>query len=255
MRRGYDSEFLTDDNGEIMGINLGADHCAEHEWGIKGIKRSFNLNDSEEVFGIAKRIINIVPEQLIYKKVKIKNKIHYVLILPRHTYGVNFDEDYKKWLPSDLIPYSNKNLSCAWDENSFGILVTKEYKKEIELLYESFQNKDIAIGVAPSKAFSNGGLIFTITSKLPQEVIDDIYEKDFDHHNLQKVAKETGIYELLKKVNKSYYALSPRWKDENKKELVFWLNPAEQRKYNYGWFTIEDLEDWANDKGKIIMSN
>ena len=255
MRRGYDSEFLTNDNGEIIGINLGADHCAEHEWGIKGIKESFKLNDNEEVFGIAKRIINASPENLMFKKVKIKNKIHYVLILLRHTYGIIFDEDYKKWLPSDLIPFSDKNMACAWDENSFGIVVTKEFKNEIESLYESFKNKDIAIGVAPSKAFSNGGLVFTITSKLPQEIIDDIYEKDLDYYNLQNTATATGIYDVLKNKGKKYYALSPRWKDENKNELVFWLNPAEQRKYNYGWFTIEDLEDWANDKGKIIMKN
>ena len=254
MRRCYDSEFLTDDNGEIVGINLGADHCAEHEWGIKGIKESFKLNDNEKVFGIEKRIINTSPENLMFKKVKIKNKIHYVLILPRHTYGVNFDEDYKKWLPSDLLPYSGKNISCAWDENSFGICVTKEFKDGLELLHTSFKNKDIAIGVAPSKAFSNGGLVFTITSKLTQEIIDDIYEKDLDYYNLQKTAKETGIYETLRSKGKKYYALSPRWKDENKKELVFWLNPAEQRKYNYGWFAIEDLEDWSNDKGKIIMN-
>lgn len=253
MRRGYDSEFLTDNNGEIVGINLGADHCAEHEWGIKGIKRSFNLNDKEDVFGIEKRMINVMPDDLMFKKIKIKNKIHYILILPRSTYGVNFDDDYKRWLPSALIPYSDKNMSCAWDENSFGIVVTKEFKNELELLYKSFQEKDIAIGVAPSMAFSNGGLVFTITSKLPREIIDKIYEDDLDHYNLQKTAKATGIYELLKNKDKRYYALSPRWKDENKKELVFWLNPAEQQKYNYGWFTIEDLEDWANNKGKIIM--
>lgn len=255
MRRGYDSEFLTDDNGEIVGINLGADHCAEHEWGIKGIKRSFNLNDSEEIFGIQKRMINAIPETLMFKEIKIKNKKYYVLILFRNIYGVNFDDEYKKWLPSDIIPFSGKNLACAWDENSFGIMVTKEYKKEIELLHESFQNKNIAIGVSPSQVFSNGGLIFTITSKLSQEVINNIYEMDLDYYNLQEAAKSTGIYELLRKANKSYFALSPRWKDENKKELKFWLNPEEQRKYNYGWFTIEELKDWANDEGKIMMTN
>jgi len=35
--------------------------------------------------------------------------------------------------------------------------------------------------------------------------------------------------------------------------VVFWLNPTEQHKYNFGWFNIEDLTDWASDKGKIIM--
>jgi len=60
MRRGYDSEFLTSDNGEIVGINFGADHCAEHEWGIKGIKQSFKLNDEETIFGINKRSVTVL---------------------------------------------------------------------------------------------------------------------------------------------------------------------------------------------------
>lgn len=33
-----------------------------------------------------------------------------------------------------------------------------------------------------------------------------------------------------------------------------WLNPYDQYWYNYGWFTIEDLEDLLNDTGKIIKN-
>lgn len=251
MRRSFNSDFLTNDNGEIIGINLGADYCAEHEWGIRGIKRSFKLNDDEKVFGIKKRIINVIPETLVFKEVKIKNKKHYVLVLLRYIDDIN--EDYKKWLPSDLIPYNKQDLSCAWNENSFGILVTSKYKKEIQLLYNAFLNKDITIGISPSQAFKNGGLIFTIASELPKEIIDSIYEADLDYYNLQTTAKETGIYEVLENAGKRYFALSPRWKDVDKKEVIFWLNPMEQHIHNFGWYTINDLKEWADNKGKIMM--
>jgi hypothetical protein len=32
------------------------------------------------------------------------------------------------------------------------------------------------------------------------------------------------------------------------------LNPYQQDKYNYGRFTLEDLEAWIEDKGPIVKS-
>ncbi|MFA6407274.1 MAG: hypothetical protein WCV80_01030, partial [Candidatus Paceibacterota bacterium] len=55
----------------------------------------------------------------------------------------------------------------------------------------------------------------------------------------------------LKKAGIGYFALSPRWKDETKKEIVFWLNPREQRENNYGWFSAADLKLWIKGKGPI----
>jgi len=31
----------------------------------------------------------------------------------------------------------------------------------------------------------------------------------------------------------------------------YWLNPMEQKIHNYGWFTVEDLLLWAENKGPI----
>ncbi len=36
--------------------------------------------------------------------------------------------------------------------------------------------------------------------------------------------------------------------------LEFYLNPYEQHKYNSGPVTLKDLEDWINEKGKIVMT-
>jgi len=259
MRRGRDSEFYIDEHGNMIGINLGADFCSEHEWGIKDMANIFNLNDSTDVFGVEKRRINTIPQSLYFKEFKIKKEKCFVLMLTNYYYQQPDWSKYKNWLPSDLQPYSNEDLVCAWDEESFGILVTKKYEKEIKELYQAFLNKDIALGISLGHAFKNGGLSITIISKLPKEIIDNIYEKDKDYFKLQVTAKATGIYELLDKAGKGnfkgYFALSPRWKDENKEEVVFWLNPYDQRNNNSGWYTVNDLKDWIEGKGKIPKNN
>lgn len=65
---------------------------------------------------------------------------------------------------------------------------------------------------------------------------------------------KTRIHKILAKSGKKYFALSPRWADDQKKEVVFWLNPYDQDKYNSGWFSVQDLKDWAKDKGKVMKA-
>ncbi len=35
-------------------------------------------------------------------------------------------------------------------------------------------------------------------------------------------------------------------------EVRFWLNPADQRRYNMGWFSIDELIQWAHDMGPVL---
>ena len=259
MRRAYNSEFWKGENGELIGINLGADFVSEHEWGIKGIARSFDITNDESVLGIKRRMINEFPESnMIFTQCKIGRKNYTALIFESYHRFNEYKDKIKECLPSDLKPYGDEDLVCAWSERSFGILASNKHKEELEILYKAFQDKDIAIGIGGSHAFKNGGLKFTITSKLPKEIVDEIYNADLDYYNLQKTAQETGIYELLEKAGKGKFkgwmALSPRWKGDEKKEVIFWLNPEHQQIHNFGWFTVEDLKEWAEDKGKIMMS-
>ena len=161
-------------------------------------------------------------------------------------------DDIGRW---ELYTYrlEEKGITTAWDEKSFAILVTDKYKDELEELYEAFVNLDVAVGIAPSEAFKNGGLKFCIKSRLPEETIQAIKDDDLDYIALQKAAEKTGIKKILENAGKKYFALSPRWKDDDKKEVIFWLNPYHQDIDNFGWFTVEDLKDWAKGKGKIPM--
>lgn len=98
-----------------------------------------------------------------------------------------------------------------------------------------------------------------------------MYKGDEDRYRLKEASKLIGIKEKLDKLNNEYvkknphsfhkpfgyYALSPSW-NFNKKDFVtkynviYWLNPQNQQDISFGWFTVEDLEDWIQGKGKIL---
>lgn len=78
--------------------------------------------------------------------------------------------------------------------------------------------QDVAIGMAKHlNPFDRGGLVFTIISRLPEEVVNKVYAEDKDHHLMLQVAEKTGLRGLLEKKGKRYYALSPRWKKKKKR--------------------------------------
>lgn len=248
MRYGNDAEFMKIDN-KVVGIDLGSDFCAEHEWGIKGITFDFMVDKTK--IGIDGRMITTVPKNLIYQDIKYNNLNCKLLMLSPYYY-MEITEDFLSYWVYKL---EENGMATAWDEKSFAILVTDEYKSELEELYNAFLKLDIAVGIAPSKLFKNGGLKFCIKSRLPKETIKSLKDADLDYIALQKAFKKTKIENILKKANKKYLALSPRWKDENKKELIFWLNPYHQNIDNFGWYTIEDLIDWTKGIGKIPKKN
>jgi hypothetical protein len=278
MRRGYDSELIKDEQGNLLGINLGADYCAEHEWGIDGIKNHFGINiDSGEkpfadwwnnlmgvkklpLLGIEKRAITkcaeLVPGECEisirdYKNPKskaVKYKISYVGFRPY--YSSSKEEGFEKLIKSSVYSVSEtENVWGWWSEGDF--LIASTDKNAIEQLHKALQEVDATISVGGGHVFKNGGLHFMIKSRISDDIVKEVYNQDLDHFNLKKAAVATGIYDKLEKAGKKFYALSPRWKDEQKKEVVFWLNPQEQHSNNACWASIEDLKDWIKGVGKI----
>lgn len=279
MRRGYDSELIKDDNGNLLGFNLGADYCAEHEWGIDGVKKHFGINvDSGEkpfsswwknligikqlpILGIEKRAISKCPELVVgscdisvkdYKSPKskaVKHTIFYIGFKPYY-YSDNKIEGFEMEIKKGIYSVKeSENVWGWWGEQDF--LIASTDKAAIEELHEALQNIDVTISVGGGHVFQNGGLHFMIKSRISEDVVKEVYETDLDYFNLKKAAVDTGIYDKLEQAGKKFYALSPRWKDEQKKEIVFWLNPQEQQTNNCGWYTVSDLNEWIKGKGKI----
>lgn len=243
MKRGIKPDFIMD--GEIfIGINLSADFCAEHECGISGIKSVLGIpvdNTLPENHGIEGRTITkFSPTSFFFEK----GKTHTCLTFERH-----FDVP-RGWKNRELDS-TPKVIASTWSGDDFGIVVENTYAGRLEELFEAFKRLDVAIGLGPSGPFQNGGLSLIITSRFPKETNEALKAADEDHRQLLLAAKATGIKEELDRAGKKYYALSPRWKDDTKKEVKFWLNPHEQRENESGWYSVADLRLWIKGKGPI----
>jgi len=273
MRSAYNHNILTD-NGTFVGIDLGADFTSEHEWGIKDLRNMFGMNDKKD--GIDRRTATIVPEDSIRFA---KGKNFSVLICCRMfadpIYGwtkyIESDE-FKKDLTKgsikncELTIYKSyrkdadpQTLATAWDSKSFGIMVANEHSDKLEELYEAIKAKDVAIWLGGGGVFQNSGLVVAIRSRCPEEGLKNMLDADLDAKKLKKADEKTGIKEKLRSAGKEYFACSPAWaKDtgdyDTKHDVVYLLNPMEQRDNNFGWFTVEDLEEWCEGKGKIPMT-
>jgi len=249
MRRGIEPDIVYIDN-VFVGFNLNADFCTEHEIGIKEIRRYFKI-DSDKI-GIEKRKIRTIPNEgrLLDLITRENNK----------TLLFTYDHMIKHFKEGEEIHelhlWSDKPLACAWDEGSFGIL-TNKYQKELEELYEYFKKHDIVISLLGGGVFQNAGLHILIASRIPQKIQDEWKKADLDRIELEKADEKTKIRKILEKSKKSWFSLSPQWKTENFKteyKVVYWLNPMEQNIHNSGWFTVEDLQLWAEDKGPVIKT-
>lgn len=240
---------------ELAGVALGSDFCAEHEWGVEKMRRAFGCDEKRD--GIERRLVRNLPEDL---RLVSSPKFDAVFLSPSASYF----KQPADWVREELRWYGDNKyadpeapkLVCAWDEGSFGIVAYGK-KKELDRvrilqLWEAFQRKDIAFWANVGVFHIGGGLIFCIASKVPDEDKKATLEADLDRKVMLKAAEQTGIEAELTKAGKRWFALSPRWADEKKTDLKFWLNPYEQDRHAAGWFTVEELKLWAKDSGPVM---
>lgn len=267
MRSGNGIELLFDNNEVFYGICIKAAYVAEHEWGIRGIHKKYGVSAlvNEEQSGYETCINTIFPGPSIYfKDFTVEGKKYTMLVSLRSFYTRDDIKMTKSTLQDyEIYPYTTDGMRGAWDEHSFGIVVPAKYKQYLSDIYQALLNRECVIildsGKMPNENNNNPfaknyGLCLMINSKIPEELKKHRSEKDLDRYRLYKAMADTGIEKILKDAGKRYMALSPKWKDESKTELIFWLNPMEQHLYNFGWMTIQDLLDWTENKGKIIKN-
>jgi hypothetical protein len=261
MRRGTQGKGIHRlKDGTLLGVNLGADFTAEHEWGIKRLRDLYEIDDTAE--GIERRKIRHCPkEHILFDAVRLEKTTWWGLI--SFTYPLSRDEirllDRSTVGNCELTPYRIDEITGAWDERSFGFLTSDEsIAREMHTALESL---DLCIGLFNGEAwnpFSRSGLGLLIASRIPAEVQEQWLASDRDGRALTTASAGTGIADRLKKAGIRYYALSPKWtKDirgkttKTQHPVIYWLNPCEQDRNNYGWFTVEQLDQWIVGKGPI----
>jgi len=247
--------------GEFVGYNIGFDYATEHESGLGGIRDAFGITqqkknafmriasrilDKKPTFGLAARTMTKVPAGISFVEGEFFS-IGYSVDF------VNMDAYVKDTTAKLAWPGRKEPFIGRWDEGGF--LICTKVKEHYDALKTAFENKDIAFYLGAKGFLSSGGLHIVIASKVDKEVDDAMTAMDADNHNLGKMADATGIEADLVNARKRFYALSPGWKNEEKSEVWFYLNPQEQRKYKAGWYTVDELKEWINDKGPVVNEN
>ena len=120
-----DREVLKNKAGEIFGLNLGADYCAEHEWGIEPMWKAMKVDKNSMDLG-RYRAASPQKDNLFYFT---SSKVLYIEFSSGERYMNEIDNtDHKKYLKSVLHLHDTKyrngiNFSSAWDEKSFGVAI------------------------------------------------------------------------------------------------------------------------------------
>jgi len=265
MRQGNGNDgIVMNDVAECAGLHLRADYCSEHEWGIKGLRRKFGIDN--EKLGIEKRRIANDGGVYLVEFTKKKEKCAFLTNFKSYK-SIGYEKTPCDW--NDAKQYvtdrrwfdlehneQSEGIAGAWDEDNF-IAVVKGTKNinHLKDVYEAFQKNNIAIFLGGgSGPFMNAGLSIAIIDQLPAEIAKDMLNIDMIKINLDKAVKATGIEKKLDKAGLKYFALSPEWNDPESPSdgIKFWLNPSDQVNHNHGWYSVEQLEEWIDGKGPII---
>ena len=258
MRRSYEGSIIKNSKDEFVGVNLGADYCAEHEWGISRMCSRLGIANNSITVGVDRR--RVTKGENIGGGIVTINKKKYFYI---YSASIRYMKNHETASVREIMEYQSigpeeytmarTGFVAGWDEMDFQLLLDTPYVEQGKELLEALNNNDAMIYTGKSSnPFGRGGLNIVILSRMDTDVLAEMKDSDEDNNRLMKAAEETGIYEILRKAHKRYFALSPRWKDQNKTEVVFFLNPMEQSKYNFGWYGVRELKQWAKDKGPIV---
>lgn len=270
-----DIQWITNGRDEVVGLSLGHDMCAEHEWGVKALHQALGLTGGLGVEG--RTATQAAPffrfetykHSLPKERGSLKAPEKWpAAVLCVKAYTSDWDTDptdsvldlvknYRlRFLgnPGDRWYKSERdNISTAWSQEGFIIHVRgEENVKHLTELAQLFRKNDLALADPHVLGFSRSGLSVVAPSRMLPEEKAKVMEDDVAMAKLVAAAKATGIEEVLKDAGKHYYALSPAWTDESQTAVRFYLNPREQKKFNFGWYTVDQLKAWANDAGPIL---
>ena len=240
------------DGNRFLGVCLGWDYTAEHEFGIEYLRSDFGLPDKDKIVGLKRRTITRLPAN--YRFTKLKGKGAGIFMQSFH----NHEVEPKSLTLREPWPKGSEpeHLAAGWSDAMWVIRGDKVVVKELTELHEAFQKLDVAFWLGGNaNPFARSGLILAIASKVPQKYQDDMKEADLENNRLRKAVADSGIEERLRAAGKSWFALSPRFQQKDGQEVLrFWLNPRDQHLYNHGWYGVEELDLWVRNEGPVMMA-
>lgn len=275
MRTGFNGGWLDDEHKQMFGINLGADHVAEHEGAIDDLYQILGIPNDESVMGIERYRVQTPKMDNIF--IIEENRNNAGLFCVRYAFDVENmkQQTLQKVRNGYLSLYGDRELATAWDGREFGIRVKRPVNiKRIKRLHKAIEDKELAVWTGGGGVFRNAGLILCIIDAVSKENKEIMLNTHLDAKKLSDASAATGIKEKLSAANTEfakkagevfgwklyapcgYLALTPAWVGDRKSNysVMYWLNPIQQDKFNSGYFTVEELEQWIEGKGPVIKN-
>ncbi len=284
MRRSRDRDniILEDADGNPHGIYLAADFTAAHEEGIERLEKMFGIDNSipgvpgrtisRSVTHVAAREKSVRMETDESKKGRRRYQEHIVKLLIVDPFFSDDRSYHYDMLIDRNFQAAEIEIVGAFSKETFALAAyTDRAKTAIDAIQVGLENNDLVLmmGGGSKNPFDRGGLVIARASKIPAEQAQVTLDADLEAKRLNDAADATGIKEKIDALPiqygsfaiKRYFALRPKWASSGLIEgrttshpVIFFLNPAQQDKNNYGWFTVEELEQWLEGKGPIPKS-
>jgi len=256
MRRAKNGAWIIE-NGKFFGISTGFEFAAEHECGMKSLQNSAGIDSLNTIYTKNKK------KWYNFKKYNPVLGLDRTTILNKHNvmqgtfemedgyeyYAFGYNVRSNNFTPPDTV---EDILETYWDDTSF--LIISNDKEKMTMLVDACYNKDLAFTTGGKVLNDHAGIRLVIKSKTPQHIIDACKTDDSKALELKLYDDKYKVQDLLRKNGCDFYACSIHWKDYDKKEVQWWLNPQEQHSYESGYCSLEDLKDWTKGKGKVIKT-
>jgi hypothetical protein len=238
MRQSYNGAILTNSIDENKGINLGADFCAEHEWGILRLSDYLGIDTSISNFGIGRR--KITRGELVGGgTIRIKGRDCFLIYCAK-LYACS--EEDKKDL-NKVMKFCNftsvadsltaeKDFVAAWSENSFMILFNTKYIDFGKELLNACNDNNVLMFISKNKnsnSFTRKGLTLVMIDKEDEKVLEKMRCDDEDYFRLITVASETGIYKILKDAKSALRGVRFCWINRGSHQRLPWYSCQRER--------------------------
>lgn len=262
MRRGtQDVGLITNDLGiEVIGVNLGWDFVAEHEWGIKKLRAALGI--PEVPVGYMERRINPRTDVVFQDR----NEGREAVLFYSPAWGGRKQDGFKDFPELREAPRTYDGIVGAWCDGDFGVhATTPESVAALRMVYAAFQAGNCVLTYGGSNTpFGNSGLCLVDITKISNTYLHERIEADHLGIKLAKLTKKTQdeVEQAWKDVgghvwlaghptNKPWFALVTKSFAEDGEEQTFLLNPSDQKIFAFGYYTLEQLLAWPKGEGPI----
>ena len=211
MRQSYhDNGFLIFEE-EFIGISLGYDYCAEHEWGIKGIRRKLEIPElNRQNVGVKSRTIQQAPVSHVqYREVDDQTYFSFVA----SWYQDKPFNEHETYLPYGVYKDFTKELITAWDESGFWVGgAIPESRERIKMVYEAFLNKNLAIcHLGSGNPFANSSLSLLIVDRIPKAYLEMMVKADTEGLDLKEEKDKLDLDGKARANKCDFMAISPKF--------------------------------------------